>query len=154
MLIYHYAPATGEFSESAPARIAPLRENLPDSDVTKFLCPAHATFIAPPKAAKGKAAIFSDGAWLLVEDHRDAVGWVAGVETTIAALGPLPAGWSANAPAEVLEQAANRETLVKIATLEAGQHRTIREATLGVAGGMDRLKVIDAKIATLRATLK
>jgi hypothetical protein len=46
---------------------------------------------------------------------------------------------------------ANAEIQQQIDALERGQARAVREATLGMDGAIDRLKTLDAKIATLRA---
>jgi hypothetical protein len=46
-----------------------------------------------------------------------------------------------------------RAALARIAALEAGQPRTVREAALGHAGALDRLAAVDAVISALRAAL-
>jgi hypothetical protein len=46
-----------------------------------------------------------------------------------------------------------KAALARIAQLESGSLRTIREAQLGMAGAEDRLKELDAEIAVLRSAL-
>lgn len=48
---------------------------------------------------------------------------------------------------------ARQEVLGRIVRLEASQARAVREATLGQAGAVERLRMIDAQIATLREQL-
>lgn len=47
----------------------------------------------------------------------------------------------------------NKPILAQIADIEKKQHRTVREAAIGVAGATARLITIDGQIAALRATL-
>lgn len=54
-------------------------------------------------------------------------------------------------PQAQLDQIFNAEVLQKIAALEAGQSRAVREAALGSTA---RLKAIAEQIAALRATMK
>lgn len=54
-------------------------------------------------------------------------------------------------PQAQLDQIFNAEVLQKIAALEAGQSRAVREAALGSTA---RLKAIGEQIAALRATMK
>lgn len=54
-------------------------------------------------------------------------------------------------PQEMLEQARNAQTKQKIAALEAGQPRAVREALL--SGDMSRLQDIEDEIAALRNQL-
>lgn len=62
-----------------------------------------------PEARAGFARVLtmqSDG-WEYVEDHRGEAGWLAdGTPHTVAALGPLPEGWSLTAPPIADKQAA------------------------------------------------
>ena len=90
MDIYNYAP-TGEYIGAAKADPDPLEEG-------EWLIPAHATASSPPKAESGEAAVFDGSAWAMVEDHRGRSGWIDGQPATMADLGPLPDGWSDDAP--------------------------------------------------------
>ena len=55
-------------------------------------------------------------------------------------------------PPTIAEQNADIES--QIHTLERGQSRAVREAAIGIAGAVDRLKTLDAKIVNLRSQLK
>ena len=54
--------------------------------------------------------------------------------------------------ADQVKAQANAQIIEQIKALEAGSQRALREALLGI--GNDRLKSIDARIATLRAGIK
>jgi hypothetical protein len=47
----------------------------------------------------------------------------------------------------------HKATQAQTASLEASQARAVREALLGMSGGLERLKAIDAQIAALRSRL-
>ena len=63
--IYHYHPASGEYTASTQAQMSPLERDVP-------LIPAHATTQAPPQAGTRQAAVFDASAqkWQLVPDWR------------------------------------------------------------------------------------
>lgn len=61
-ILYHTHPVTGEFVGSSLARLDPL-EGLP-------VIPAHATLTPPPEAVQGHTAVFAEGVWTNVVDHR------------------------------------------------------------------------------------
>ena len=63
--IYHYHPASGEYTASTQAQMSPLERDVP-------LIPAHATTQAPPQAGAHQAAVFDAAAnkWQLVPDWR------------------------------------------------------------------------------------
>ncbi len=90
MDIYHYHPISGEFLYQGTAEADPL-------DAGSWLIPAHATMLAPP-AETGKAAVWSEGGWTLVDDHRGET-WFSGYgrPVEIAALG-VPVGLTATEP--------------------------------------------------------
>ncbi len=91
MQYYNFDPETGEYRGAHQARLDPLESRRQRQDV--YLLPAHATFIAPPKAKAAKAALFRNGAWQLVPDLRGVTYWDAGGEHAIGALGEsVPAG--------------------------------------------------------------
>lgn len=60
--VFHLT-AEGEFSHASPARESPRERGV-------FLLPAGATFLAPPETQAGKARVFRDDAWTLVDDVR------------------------------------------------------------------------------------
>jgi hypothetical protein len=91
MNIHHYNPETGEYLGSGVVDPNPLEPG-------KWLIPAHATTVAPPASPTGHSAVWSGDAWTLAEDHRGRQGWVNGQPAVVAALGPLPGGWSDTAP--------------------------------------------------------
>lgn len=102
--IYHYHPLTGEYFAPGsaypdpmlrnPATAEPLDETL--QAVAGWLVPAHATVIAPPDAAEGMVAVFSDKRWQLVPDHRgETITNTSTLEVKpMAELGPVPDGWT------------------------------------------------------------
>ena len=61
MKIYHVNPDTGLFIGAGDARPDPMEPG-------QYLVPAHATTTAPPKAGKGKVAMFDDGAWTVIDE--------------------------------------------------------------------------------------
>ena len=63
--IYHYHPASGEYTASTQAQMSPLERDV-------LLIPAHATTQAPPQAGAHQAAVFDAAAnkWQLVPDWR------------------------------------------------------------------------------------
>ena len=81
MKIYNYSPETGEYIGEDTAQENPLEEGA-------YLVPAHATMTKPPEGEKGKARIFQDGAWSLIDDQRGVQYWLAdGTQHTITELG-------------------------------------------------------------------
>ncbi len=63
MHIHHYSSITGEYLGTDMARASPLEPGV-------FLIPANATAISPPAPGANQAALFADGAWSVVPDHR------------------------------------------------------------------------------------
>ena len=63
MLVYNYHPQTGEYAGAETACESPLEPGV-------YLLPAHGTTDEPPAAGPGYVAVYRDGAWSLVEDHR------------------------------------------------------------------------------------
>lgn len=68
MDIWHYHDKTGALISAGKARRDPLTPG-------GYLVPAFATTVAPPEAEAGKVAVFADGAWTLVPDHRGETWW-------------------------------------------------------------------------------
>lgn len=58
--IHHYSEATGEYMGTSDAFESPLEQGV-------FLIPAFATDIDLPEFEPGKALVFVDGAWTLVD---------------------------------------------------------------------------------------
>ncbi len=63
MNIYHYSPVSGEYLGTSVAHASPQEPG-------KFLLPANATTTEPPAHDVGQAAVYADGAWSVVPDHR------------------------------------------------------------------------------------
>lgn len=98
-IVYRFAAETGEFLGLGQAQKNPRRDG-------GYLLPANATPLAPPDAPQGHVAVFQDGAWSTVVDHRGETAYDAnGVTREIEALGPLPDGWSFDKPLPPLEDA-------------------------------------------------
>lgn len=89
MIVYDYNPETGEYKDTSEAQESPL-------ELGVYLIPAHATAIAPPEAGAGRVAVFADGAWTLVEDHRGEVWYdtVTQERHEIKDLGVVPETWT------------------------------------------------------------
>lgn len=69
MNIYHYHPVTKEY----------LGKGLADKDPMvkgNWLIPAHATEVEPPELKEKQAAVFCDGQWQIVNDHRGFEYWL------------------------------------------------------------------------------
>ena len=93
MIVYDYIPETGEYNGTIEAQESPL-------ELGVYLIPAHATTIAPPEAATGYVAVFADGAWSLIEDHRGKVYYdtLTRERHESKELGPVPGKWTAIPP--------------------------------------------------------
>lgn len=94
MDIYNYHPVTGEYLGSSTADESPLEPGV-------FHIPADATELEPPTIPAGKAAVFSENNWSVVEDHRGTTYWTPdAVSHTVTTLGALPDGAILIAPPE------------------------------------------------------
>ena len=62
--------------------------------------PANSTLIEPPEATEGHAAIFHDGAWEIIEDHRNDTVWnkADGSPGHVTELGPMPSTLTTTKP--------------------------------------------------------
>lgn len=121
-IVYRFAAETGELLGPGQAQKNPRR----DGD---YLLPANATPLAPPDAPQGHAAVFQDGAWSTVADHRGETAYDAnGATREIDALGPLPDGWSFDKPLPPLEDA-------KAALWDAVKQRRTEAAALVLFDG-------------------
>ena len=91
MDIYNYDAETGEYLGACEARIDPLESKNAGHDV--YLCPANATFDAPPACGSQEAAVYdaAAGAWRIVPDLRGTLyylddgstGRIAAIDQTI-----------------------------------------------------------------------
>ncbi|MDJ0686438.1 MAG: DUF4376 domain-containing protein [Alphaproteobacteria bacterium] len=98
-IVYRFAAETGELLGSGQAQKNPRR----DGD---YLLPANATPVAPPDVPSGYVAVFDGEEWSTLVDHRGETAYDAGGEPhTIVSLGPLPDGWSFDAPPPSLDEA-------------------------------------------------
>ncbi len=68
MLVYVYNEETKEFLREEKAHLDPLETKKQGHDV--YLLPANATFEKPIDKQDGKAVIFKNGGWVLVDDLR------------------------------------------------------------------------------------
>jgi hypothetical protein len=59
LTVYSFDAKTGEYTGTTEEYLAP-----------GVGIPANACTVAPPEADQGKVAVFNDGSWLLVADHR------------------------------------------------------------------------------------
>lgn len=93
MEIYHYHPLTGEYVGSSPANPDPLEPG-------RFVIPAHATDVAPAAVSAGETAVWGDGAWRVVPDHRGQTVYrkVDGTPVSIDWLGEIPAEFTGQPP--------------------------------------------------------
>lgn len=81
MLVYWIKPDTKEFAGYGYANESPLEPGV-------FAIPADATTVAPPTLAAKQAAVFVEGAWAIVPDHRGEVWYRADrLPVTIETLG-------------------------------------------------------------------
>lgn len=62
------------------------------------LIPRGCVTIPPPETTNGYVAVFKDGNWIIVEDHRGKEGWIEDQRIIIENLGPLPDGFSTDVP--------------------------------------------------------
>lgn len=67
-VVYHYSPVTGEYLGSSFADADPL-------DAGRWVVPAFATLLVPDDPEEGFAAVFGDGEWSTIEDHRGETWW-------------------------------------------------------------------------------
>lgn len=70
MRIYHYDSETGEYLGSSDARPDPL-------ETGRFLIPACATDVEPPKNGANETAVFAGDAWSVMPDFRGTDYWLS-----------------------------------------------------------------------------
>lgn len=151
MQIYHYDEITGECVGVGEARPLPLREQLPDDDVSKWQIPANATTLAPPSVTANQVAVFMDGAWQVEADHRGETWFRAYNEpVTITAIG---------SPAEELyaeEPAPTEDVLVAYANFKqwqvatGGRLLTLSGQQVPFATSETSLSMMNCKVARLQ----
>ncbi len=96
--VYSYDPTTSELVGEITAHESPREPG-------KYLIPANATEVTPPKTGENEAAVWDGEKWAITEDWRGSEGYVIGELTVIEALGPLPEGWSDEPPLPTLDEA-------------------------------------------------
>ncbi|CAN7192071.1 phage tail assembly chaperone [Trinickia sp. LjRoot230] len=113
MNVYHYDPSTGEYVGQSTADASPLEPDV-------HLVPACATEVAPPACASGSIAVFHDGEWSVVDDHRGKTFWRPdGTQMAMQTLGPLPADALIEAPKPTPEKVASAQRGARDAVLAA-----------------------------------
>ena len=95
LTIYNFDASTGEFTGSSDEYLA-----------QGVGLPANACITAPPIIEAGQAAVYRDGNWQVVADHRGEKVYsiTDGSATEIAELGDYPAGATPLAPATVYDK--------------------------------------------------
>lgn len=93
--VYNYDPNTGEYLGPETAHESPLEPGV-------YLLPAHSTETAPPEAGEHQAAVYRNGAWTLVEDHRGEVWYDTATQERheIKTLGIVPETWTQSEPTD------------------------------------------------------
>jgi hypothetical protein len=120
--IYNYHPNTGEYLGVSFADPDPMNDG-------QFLIPANATEIEPPESASNTVAVFSEGTWSLVPDHRGETWFMpdrSPIEINEIGVMPDPEWTNAPAPLTVNELISNQLNAVNgacelaIAQISAG----------------------------------
>ena len=93
--VYNYNPDTGEYLGPETAHESPMEPGV-------YLMPAHSTEVEPPETGEHQAAVYSDGAWTLVEDHRGEVWYDTATQERheIKTLGIVPETWTQIVPTD------------------------------------------------------
>lgn len=148
MLVYNYHPQTGEYAGAETACESPLEPGV-------YLLPAHGTTDEPPAAGPGYVAVYRDGAWSLVEDHRGEVRYDTATRERheIKELGPVPAEWTAVPPEDGEAVWDGTKWSVPFDVLKARKKREItaaRNAAIA-AGSTWRTHAVDADEDAQRA---
>lgn len=81
--------------------------------------PANTTTIAPPAVQSGHAAVFQNGAWDIVEDHRGTTVWDSktGAHTVISQVGPLPENVTTIEPEQAKQQRLKEQAQTELQTI-------------------------------------
>lgn len=93
--VYNYNRDTGEYLGPETAHESPMEPGV-------YLLPAHSTEAEPPEADDGHVAVFADGTWTLVEDHRGEVWYDTATQERheIKELGIVPETWTPLEPTD------------------------------------------------------
>lgn len=93
--VYNYDPDTGEYLGLETAYESPMEPGV-------YLLPAHSTETAPPEAGEHQAAVYRNGAWTLVEDHRGEIWYDTTTQERheIKVLGVVPETWTQVVPTD------------------------------------------------------
>lgn len=93
--VYNYNPDTGEYLGPETAHESPMEPGV-------YLLPAHSTETTPPEAGEHQAAVYRNGAWTLVEDHRGEVWYDTATQERheIKNLGVVPETWTQSEPTD------------------------------------------------------
>ena len=137
--IYHYHPASGEYTASTQAQMSPLEPDVP-------LIPAHATTQAPPQAGAHQAAVFDAAAnkWQLVPDWR-------GVQLYSTADGSEVAAELWQTPADCAATDKPRPSEAHIWKTSKWVLDAAKQAALDAAQIAELAKSIDSAVAALYA---
>lgn len=121
------------------------------------LLPNNATYTAPDKR-EGHVPRWNGETWVQVENHIGEEGYLDGIAHTIKAYGPLPHGWSLEAPAPSAEEQAREArdyVLAQLAALDA-EYLTPR-ILAGMAAGdeyaLEQYRIHEEKAAPWRERL-
>lgn len=102
--VYCYHSVTGEFTEMIDARLSPAWTDK-DQPEGQWLLPAWATTDEVPLPGEKQAAVYANGAWSLVEDHRGETYYDGdGKQVTITGLGPVDPTFTTEPPETPEEQ--------------------------------------------------
>ena len=93
--VYNYDPDTGEYLGLETAHESPMEPGV-------YLLPAHSTEAEPPEVGEHQAAVYRNGAWTLVEDHRGEVWYDTATQERheIKELGIVPEAWTQSEPTD------------------------------------------------------
>lgn len=152
MQIYNYNPATFEYIGTTAAEACQV---VPGN----YLIPACATALPVPVLASGEAAIFNDGAWLVVPDHRGQTVYdsATGAPVLMTQLGALPTNLVLIKPTPtaaqlVAELAANKATaLAAVAQFHADTVQRLAGSPTQVEKDSWAMKVATAYSVSMNA---
>lgn len=93
--VYNYDPDTGEYLGPESAYESPMEPGV-------YLMPAHSTEAEPPETGGHQAAVYRDGVWSLIDDHRGEVWYDTATQERheIKTLGVVPETWTQIEPTD------------------------------------------------------
>lgn len=108
LTVYSYDQQSGVATGSYSAQI-----------ITGSGIPGNTTLTPPPTAPEGHAAVFQNGAWETVEDHRGTTVWDSktGAQTVINQLGPLPENVTTIEPEQAKQQRLKEQAQTALQTI-------------------------------------